>query len=108
MSTKTGTGRPEVAILNASLILGARRLSFTIMFHFVREREMLTTSASWKVSEPAGVGTQKTTRGTPSERTGVTTLVAPGPEVTRFSGYASVARRRLVHVAGGQSQSVDW
>src|SRR6267154_1512131 len=83
-STNTGPGRPEVAILNASLIrLGSSDMSFTMTFHLVQLREIPMTSASWKASEPiAEVATwpQKTTRGTPSERAsciGVTTLVAP-------------------------------
>src|SRR5882757_2699722 len=91
-STRTGPGRPEVAILNASFMrLGNSDMSFTMTFHFVQLREIPMTSASWKASEPmAEVATwpQNTTRGTPSERAsciGVTTLVAPGPEVTRMT-----------------------
>ena len=50
---------------------------------------MPTTSASWKASVPmleVGTCPQKTTMGVPSLRAsciGVTTLVAPGPDVTR-------------------------
>jgi hypothetical protein len=52
-STKTGPGRPEVAILNASLIrLGSSAMSLTMTFHLVQLREMPTTSASWKPSDP--------------------------------------------------------
>ena len=89
-STKTGPGRPLVAISKASLILrGSSATLFTITFHFVQALDIPTTSASWKASVPmALVGTcpQKTTMGVPSERAscmGVMTLVAPGPDVTR-------------------------
>src|SRR6266702_1249516 len=52
-STRTGPGRPEVAILNASLILlGSSVMSLTITFHLVQLREIPTMSASWKASEP--------------------------------------------------------
>lgn len=93
-STRTGPGRPEVAILKASLILrGSSAMSLTITFHFVHDREIPITSASWKASEPiADVATcpVKTTRGVPSERAsciGVMTLVAPGPLVTKTTPH---------------------
>ena len=98
-STRTGPGRPDVAILNASLIrLGRSATSLTITFHFVQLREMPTMSASWKASDPiAEVATcpQNTTIGTPSLRAsciGVTTFVAPGPEVTNTTPGLPVTR----------------
>src|SRR5258708_4354276 len=69
-STRTGPGRPDVAILKASFILlGSSEISLTITFHLVQLREIPTMSASWKASEPiAEVATwpQNTTKGTPS------------------------------------------
>src|SRR5689334_8770616 len=47
-STKTGPGRPEVAISKASLMRrGRSAMSLTMTFHFVQAREIPTTSASW-------------------------------------------------------------
>lgn len=52
-STRTGPGRPEVAILNASLIRrGSSAMSLTMTFHLVQLREMPTISASWNASDP--------------------------------------------------------
>src|SRR5271154_5915058 len=52
-STRTGPGRPEVAISKASLIRRGNSVIFlTITFHFVQARLMPTTSASWKASVP--------------------------------------------------------
>ena len=88
-STNTGPGRPLWAISKASFIrFGSSATLLTMTFHFVHALEMPTTSASWNASVPmALVGTwpQKTTSGVPSERAsciGVTTFVAPGPDVT--------------------------
>ena len=59
---------------------------------------MADTGASWKASVPtAAVGTwpQMTTIGTESameSRTGVTVLVAPGPEVTMTTPTLPLAR----------------
>ncbi len=73
-------------------------MSLTRTFHFVHERVMPTTSASWNASVPmAMVGTWpvKTTSGVPSMSAsciGVTTFVAPGPDVTRTTPGLPVAR----------------
>ena len=68
-STRTGPGRPLVAISKASLILrGSSAMFLTMTFHLVQAREMPTTSASWKASLPmAVVGTwpQKDDHGGP-------------------------------------------
>jgi hypothetical protein len=89
-STRTGPGLPVVAISKASFILlGNSAMFLTITFHFVQARVMPTTSASWNASVPmelVGTWPQNTTIGVPSDRAsciGVTTFVAPGPDVTR-------------------------
>ncbi|ANB12270.1 hypothetical protein AWJ20_519 [Sugiyamaella lignohabitans] len=52
-STRTGPGRPEVAISNASLIRrGSSSMDLTITFHLVQLLVIPTTSASWKASVP--------------------------------------------------------
>src|SRR5512140_222040 len=52
-STRTGPGRPLVAISNASLILrGSSATLLTMTFHLVQDREIPITSASWKASLP--------------------------------------------------------
>jgi len=69
-STDTGSGRPEVAILNASLILlGSSLMLFTITFHLAQLLEIPMTLASWNASEPmAEMATcpENTTNGRPS------------------------------------------
>src|SRR6185503_7943850 len=95
----TGPGRPVRAISNAVRSVASSLVgSVTRNTCFATEPMMLATGASWNASLPiAGVGTwpQITTIGTESamqSRTGVTVLVAPGPEVTTHTPTLPVAR----------------
>src|SRR5690349_7803724 len=55
-STRTGPGRPLVAISKASFILLGNSATFlTITFHLVQDLEIPMTSASWKASLPMAV-----------------------------------------------------
>ncbi len=99
MSTTTGPGRPVVATWKASWMMRARSLtSFTSQLCFVQGRVMPTVSHSWKASEPISVvGTwpEMHTSGIESisaSCSGVTALVAPGPEVTRRTPALPVER----------------
>ena len=82
---------------------------------------MLGTGASWNASVPiALVATwpQMTTMGTESawlSRTGVTVLVAPGPEVTKATPTRPLARAKpaamnpaACSLAGTMSGIADW
>jgi hypothetical protein len=89
MSTTTGPGRPVRAISNAvRTVASSRRGSVTRNTCLAQAPKMFDTGASWNASVPiAAVGTwpQISTIGIESamqSRTGVTQLVAPGPEVT--------------------------
>jgi hypothetical protein len=89
MSTTTGPGRPVRASSKA-----ARMMPSSFSGSVTRNTCLATApiteaiGASWKASEPMaarGTWPQMTTRGMESaaqSRTGVTMLVAPGPEVT--------------------------
>src|SRR5687767_230267 len=99
MSITTGPGRPVRAISNAVLTVASSFAgSVTRNTCFATEPMMLATGASWNASLPiAPVGTwpQITTIGTESaieSRTGVTVLVAPGPDVTTQTPTLPVAR----------------
>src|SRR3989442_10948084 len=88
-STRTGPGRPVVAMWNASrTIRGMSDASVTSSLCLVTERVMPIVSHSWKASVPiAAVGTWPviTTMGIESmyaSHRGVTMLVAAGPLVT--------------------------
>ncbi len=90
MSTTTGPGRPLRAMSKARRIVASSLLSsVTRKTCFAHAAMMLKTGASWNASVPiAARGTcpVMSTTGTESawqSRTGVTELVAPGPEVTR-------------------------
>ena len=89
MSTTTGPGRPLRAMSNAvRIVISTLASSVTRKTFFAQAAMMLKTGASWKASVPiAARGTcpVMNTTGTLSawqSRTGVTELVAPGPEVT--------------------------
>ena len=95
----TGPGRPVRAISNAvRTVASSLAASVTRKMCFATEPMMLATGASWNASLPmAAVGTwpQITTMGTESamqSRTGVTVLVAPGPEVTTQTPTLPLAR----------------
>src|ERR1700674_4895323 len=99
MSTTTGPGRPVRAISNAvRTVASSRAGSVTRNTCFATGPMIADTGASWNASEPiAAVGTwpQMTTTGTESaieSRTGVTVLVAPGPEVTMQTPTRPLAR----------------
>ena len=99
MSTSTGPGRPDVAMWKASWMARARSLtSRTSTLCLVAERVMPTVSHSWKASEPirwVGTWPVSTTIGMESIRAstmGVTTLVAPGPEVASTTPGRPVER----------------
>ena len=89
MSTTTGPGRPLRAMWNAvRSVCSTLVSSVTRKTCFAQAAMMLKTGASWNASVPIAIrGTcpQMSTIGTESawqSRTGVTELVAPGPEVT--------------------------
>ena len=99
MSTTTGPGRPVREISKAvrtvdSSVSG----SVTRKTCFATDPMTAVTGASWNASVPmAALGTcpQMTTIGTESaiqSRTGVTQLVAPGPEVTMATPTSPLAR----------------
>jgi hypothetical protein len=100
MSITTGPGRPVRAISNA-----VRTVASSFSGSVTRKTCLATpapmtaeTGASWKASVPtAPVATwpQITTMGTESarlSRTGVTVLVAPGPDVTMTTPTLPLAR----------------
>src|SRR4026208_1459287 len=98
-SMTTGPGRPVAASSNAVRTVASRRSgSVTRKMCFATAPMMLATGASWKASVPIAAGgpwPQITTIGTESaaqSRTGVTVLVAPGPEVTRHTPTRPPAR----------------
>src|SRR5512141_3448217 len=95
----TGPGRPVRAISKAvRTVASSRAGSVTRKQCFATAPMMLLTGASWNASLPiAAVGTwpQITTMGTASaaqSRTGVTVLVAPGPDVTTQTPTLPLAR----------------
>ena len=95
----TGPGRPVRAISNAVRIVASSFVgSVTRNTCLATEPMMLATGASWNASLPiAAVGTwpQITTIGIESamqSRTGVTVLVAPGPDVTTHTPTLPLAR----------------
>jgi hypothetical protein len=99
MSMTTGPGRPVRAISKAVRTVASRRSgSVTRNTCLATAPISAATGASWKASVPmAAVGTwpQITTMGTESamqSRTGVTVLVAPGPEVTMQTPTRPLAR----------------
>ena len=90
ISINTGPGLPVVATLNASCITSERSLiSFTNQLCFVHGRVIPVVSHSWNASVPircVGTWPEIQTIGTESMYASVkavTTLVAPGPEVTK-------------------------
>ena len=99
MSITTGPGRPERAISNAvRTVASSLAGSVTRKQCFATAPMMLETGASWNASVPmADVPTcpQITTIGIESaaqSRTGVTVLVAPGPDVTTQTPTLPLAR----------------
>ena len=99
MSTRTGPGRPERAIWNASTRAGARsstRVTRTLCF--VIGIVMPTMSASWKASVPRTLdGTWPVMKTTGIESSiafamPVTRFVAPGPEVPSATPTRPLAR----------------
>ena len=99
MSITTGPGRPERAISNAvRTVASSFAGSVTRKQCLATAPMMLETGASWNASVPMAVvptWPQMTTIGTESaaqSRTGVTVLVAPGPEVTTHTPTLPLAR----------------
>src|SRR4030095_1982834 len=104
----TGPGRPVRALSHAVRgVASSFDASVTRNTCFATEPMMLATGASWNASLPmAAVGTwpQITTIGTESaiqSRTGVTVLVAPGPDVTTHTPTLPVAPPRPAGPDGG-------
>ena len=98
MSTRTGPGRPVLAMWNASAIRrGISAGSVTRKLCLVMGIVMPRMSASWKASDPmAALGTWPVTAtmGTESmyaSAIGVTRLVAPGPDVAMHTPTRPVA-----------------
>ena len=98
-STTTGPGRPVRAISKAVRMVASSCSGFVTRKTCLATGPITAvTGASWKASVPmAAVGTwpQITTMGTESamqSRTGVTQLVAPGPEVTSTHPTLPLAR----------------
>ncbi len=98
MSTSTGPGRPVDARWKASAIArGISRASVTSMLCFVTGMVMPVMSASWNASVPMSARVccpVIATTGTESmcaSASGVTRLVAPGPEVAMQTPTLPVA-----------------
>ena len=99
ISTKTGPGRPVLAMWKASVRrAGISRGSVTKKECLARGFEAPTTSASWKASVPireAPTWPEMTTTGTESmfaSAIAVRVFVAPGPEVTIATPTLPLAR----------------